>query len=109
MIFQHTIDAVLSGEKTQTRRLVKAMDSTSGLYDRDGYCTAMTDGSRIGVVYRYEKDGKFIDFRRKWWPGNTYAVQPGRGKKGIARIRITGIRLQQDVRQISEEMERYPI
>jgi len=31
-------------------------------------------------------------YRTKWRVGNTYAVQPGRGKCGVARIRVTGIR-----------------
>jgi hypothetical protein len=38
----------------------------------------------------------------KWRVGQSYAVQPGRTKPGIARIRITGIR-QERVQDISEE------
>lgn len=58
MIFFHTADKVLSGEKTQTRRL------------KGNYAV-----------------------------GKTYSVQPGRGKKAVARIRITLIR-REDVRWI---------
>jgi hypothetical protein len=38
----------------------------------------------------------------KWRVGQTYAVQPGRTKPGIARIRITDIR-QERLQEISEE------
>jgi hypothetical protein len=40
--------------------------------------------------------------RVKYEIGRTYAVQPGRGKKGIARIRVTGIRSER-VQDITEE------
>jgi hypothetical protein len=103
MIFQHTWEKVLSGEKTQTRRLVKRQDITGGSY-KAGYRVSMTDGSPIGVHYkpfRFDADGKYLGPRRKWIPGRTYAVQPSRTEKGIARIRITGVR-RQDVRRISQ-------
>lgn len=67
MIFSHTWEKVLSGEKTQTRRLKKPGQKRS--------------------VYKV---------------GQTYAVQPGRGKKAVARIRITDI-WEEDVRRISEK------
>jgi hypothetical protein len=54
MIFQYTLDQVLDGRKTQTRRLV-----TAGRPSR-------------------------------WRVGRTYAVQPGRTKKAVARIEVTG-------------------
>jgi hypothetical protein len=82
MIFQHTIDKVLSGDKTQTRRLAKP-------------------GERLLVADAYTLL-KYASGRRKYRTGQTYAVQPGRGQSGIARVLITGIR-QQDVRLISDE------
>lgn len=81
MIFQHTIDKVLSGEKTQTRRLVKP---TQGIH-----------AHAQGTVVTYNHVGI-------WKLGNAYAVQPGRGKKGVARIRITKIQ-REDARYISED------
>ena len=54
MIFQHKLDKVLDGTKTQTRRLAKSIPP-----------------KRVG---------------------RTYSVQPGRGKRGVARIKILGVR-----------------
>jgi hypothetical protein len=82
MIFQHTVDAVLDGSKTQTRRCV----------DNDVWL------SNFGCVYRIYNN---MTLRPKWRVGKTYAVQPGRGKKAVGRIRITGIRKER-LRDISE-------
>lgn len=75
---------VLSGQKTQTRRLVKLGE------------TLITDsllfGDRILMGSGY----------CKWQVGRTYAVQPGRGKKAVGRIRITAIRRER-LQDISEE------
>ena len=61
VIFQHTYELVLSGRKTQTRRVRPP---------------------RVSV-------------------GRSYAVQPGRGKKSVGRITVTGIR-QERLGAISE-------
>ncbi len=58
MIFQHTLEQVLSGRKTQTRRPIRP-------YRR--------------FVYRV---------------GKTYAVQPGRGERAVARIEVLAVRKQ---------------
>lgn len=85
MIFQHTWEKVLSGEKTQTRRLIK-----SGCHEyRSGW-----------DVIRATVDERGLTHTKLWTVGHTYAVQPGRGKAAVARIRITDIRLE-DVRCIS--------
>jgi hypothetical protein len=76
MIFQHTLDKVLSGWKVQTRRVWKVGEF-------------LIDDAVVG------------DGRLKWKVGETYAVQPGRGKASVGRIRITGIRLE-PVTAISE-------
>lgn len=68
MIFQHTTNQVLSNEKTQTRRIVKA-----GEYLLNGM--VMTADGRV-----------------KWRTGYDYAVQRGRGQRSVARIIITDIR-----------------
>jgi hypothetical protein len=70
MIFAHTLESVLSGAKTQTRRLVKAGESLTA----DGTCICAASGRKLYQV------------------GRTYAVQPGRGKRAVARIRIVGLR-----------------
>lgn len=101
MIFQHTIDKVLSGEKTQTRRIVE-----------DGQWLAQPIGSvgtavngriilgerPLQVVSGHEWDNTR---RIHYEVGKTYALQRGRGMKAEGRIRITGIR-REDVRDISE-------
>ena len=78
MIFQHTWQKVLSGQKTQTRRLAR---------DNDRLWTAeVEDGTPDKVLWRGS--------RVKWRTGRSYAVQPGRGKHAVARIRLLDIRYQ---------------
>lgn len=98
MIFQHTIDKVLSGEKTQTRRPVK-----EGEYALNVWGTAIGDDLRIGnkddnitIGSVHHKNGK-----RKWLMYHDYAAQPGRTQKGVARIRIKHIR-REPVESLSE-------
>lgn len=81
MIFAHTWRLVLDGRKTQTRRI---RTKNTGLICR-------ASGSELTIL----EAGRYA-------VGKTYAVQPGRNQKAVARIRITGIRLE-DVRDISEE------
>ena len=64
---------VLSGDKTWTWRPKKDGDSL--------YLDALTDD--ITCVAR---NGRF-----HWQVGNTYAVQPGRGKAAVGRIKIAEI------------------
>lgn len=91
MIFQHTWQQVLSGEKTATRRIVKPGDYIGRQY------TPHIDTS---IPYAYLPTVFAESGYPKWSPGKTYAVQTGRTAKGIARIRITGLRAE-DVRNIS--------
>lgn len=87
MLFIHTIDKVLSGEKTQTRRIAKPGDEW---FPEDL-------GDAAAVMHK-----GFSAYRLVYEVGKTYAVQPGRGKPAVARIRITGIR-SEDVREIDYE------
>ena len=87
MIFQHTFQKVLDGTKTQTRRRITG-DWVRGTGDIAIDCVLVAD-----------KTGKY---RKKHYVGQELAVQPGRGKKQVARIRITAIR-REDVRDISDE------
>ncbi|MFN7210069.1 MAG: ASCH domain-containing protein [Aggregatilineales bacterium] len=80
MIFAHTLQSVLNGTKTQTRRLVKAGEQLTA----DGVCIRTARGRRLYQV------------------GKTYAVQPARGERAVVRIRITRLRCE-SVGDISAE------
>ena len=72
MIFQHTLEQTLAGDKTQTRRVIHEGDTAiRARYNR--IAAVVTNG------------------RTKWHVGKTYAVQPGRGKPSVARIKILQI------------------
>jgi hypothetical protein len=73
MIFAHTLHQVICGEKQQTRRLVKPDE----IFDIDKQAVVKAQ-SRI--MYKV---------------GKSYAVQPNRGRKAVARILLTGIRKEQ--------------
>lgn len=81
MIFRHTWEKVLSGEKTETRRLIGPRDVDCTDYFPSA---VMTDMCRI-----------------KYQVGKFYAVQPGRGKPGVAQIQMLDI-YAEDVRSITE-------
>jgi len=98
MIFMHTWEKVLSGEKTQTRRLAKPNHHARNLWR-----TGIGDDLRIGMTGDNVAIGVVQSSGRDLWRlYSTYAVQPGRGKTAIARIQITNIRCE-DVRHISRE------
>lgn len=75
MIFQHTFNQVVERRKTQTRRV--AYEHEVAIRGVNNRILAVTSGGRV-----------------KWCVGQTYAVQPGRGKSGVARIRLIGINSQ---------------
>lgn len=81
MIFKQ-VQQVLDGTKTQTRRPVKE-GQEANRWDIE------TDV--INEVIR-PSVRSFDTWRSVWVVGHTYAVQPGRGKKAVGRIRITKIR-----------------
>lgn len=81
MIFTETLEKVLSGEKTQTRRKVKAGHVLAGYSPNE----RVTTWNR--TVYAV---------------GGVYSVQPGRGKPAVAKIEITAIRRER-VSLISED------
>jgi hypothetical protein len=80
MIFAHTLALVLGGQKSQTRRPMKLGETFDPAAMR-----VLRVGKRNAVVYQV---------------GKTYAVQPGRGQKSVARIVLTGLR-QEPVAAIS--------
>jgi hypothetical protein len=89
MIFQYTWQKVLSGVKTQTRRPAKSSEElwTTEYYDK--------------MPEKVLRQGK----RVKWRTGQRYAVQPGRGQKGLGWIELLDIRFQH-LGNISEEEAR---
>lgn len=104
MLFIHTIDKVLSGEKVQTRRIVKPGDEdtifpmpTDRMFSQRGILYAAYPAHEAREISTVFRNG-----RRLWNVGQEIAVQPGRGKKSVARILITGLRCE-DVREISVE------
>jgi hypothetical protein len=83
MIFKPELaQAILDGRKTQTRRLVTGN-------------TKWDSPQKDRVVHV-----SYPTHWTKWEVGKDYAVCPGRGKKAVGRIRITGIRRER-LKQIS--------
>ena len=86
MIFHKTHQQVLDGTKTQTRRPRKLFQETSGGIDPI---------HRIDEVYQIREAGDtWCRVRRIYEVDKTYAVQLGRGKKSLGRIKLLKIRLE---------------
>ena len=108
MLFIMTWRQVLDGTKTQARRLVHSTDYCSGIAR-----VRPSQGYEIRQVWRGRVAGRWGEYVHASWPtkaalgrlrwevGRTYAVQPGRGKKAVGRIRLMSIRKEQ-VQEISE-------
>jgi hypothetical protein len=72
MIFQYTWPQIVSQKKTATRRVIHPRETlVRGRHNR---------------IIEVQHNG-----RAKWRVGATYAAQPGRGQKQVARIRLTRI------------------
>lgn len=84
MIFSFTIDKVLSKQKTQTSRIWT-----------DNY------EFRNGAIYSWHEN-KYGVPRKLYYIGQELSVQPARGNKGIARIRVTNL-AKCDVRNFGTE------
>jgi hypothetical protein len=92
MIFQFTIDKVLSGEKCATSRLWKDdWFIPSDEYDRDIKNVILSlkawDAGKIRHLYRV---------------GQILSVQPARGQKGIAKIKVLEL-TKRDVRSYTDD------
>lgn len=88
MIFKQW-QQVLDGTKTQTRRLAKSRDYLGW--------HLFSDGLYLQTIFRwkttYEERGIPEGYYYPLYSARrTYAVQPGRGKKAVGYICITGIR-----------------
>jgi hypothetical protein len=90
MIFaEENVELILKGIKTKTRRLQdEEHDTANGFF---ALCDHM-DG-----VESVERKGRLL-----WKVGKTYAMKPGRTKKSVGRILLTGIR-SEEVGEISTE------
>ena len=78
MLFKpYLVEAILRGKKTQTRRLKKPTHSV-----------VLHDNRIIAVYSKITRQSN----RLLWRVENTYAVQPGRGKKAIGRLHLLSIR-----------------
>lgn len=86
MLFRpELLELILSGDKTQTRRVVKPGEQIVDDATSPDVPVAILDARG----------------RVKWRVGQTYALQPGRGKAGIGtRIRVKRLALDCDVRNI---------
>ena len=77
MIFQHTINKVISGDKTQTRRIVKPSHS-AGKIARGTALEFMPVGTSWGSIVAVRSNGRDV-----YALNHTYAVQSGRGKAAM--------------------------
>jgi len=86
-------DMILRGEKTQTRRVAKPGETW------EPYSEAVITSS-----YRLPLPHQMSPVKRvKWQVGKTYALQPGRGKSEVGRIRITDIQIELGVQCMHED------
>jgi hypothetical protein len=83
---------ILKGEKTQTRRTVKPGERLVNLKEGGKFVIWRKDTGLASLVHK----------RIKWQTGQSYSIQPGRGKPGLGRFLLLDIR-RELVRDISEE------
>lgn len=85
MIFsRRSIRDIKSGRKNQTRRPVKPGEKFESLSSERLRLQSATDAI-VSVVH---------NGRRKWRVFDNYAIQPGRGKKGVGFIQLVSIRIE---------------
>jgi hypothetical protein len=92
MIFQHTINDVLSGAKTQTSRIWK-----DDYFFPSDYC----DKTVYSTLLSRKAWGN-NKVRRLYHVGQILSAQPNRGAKGVAKIRILEL-AKRDVRDFTDE------
>ncbi len=77
MIFQHSLNAVLNGSKSQTSRIWKP-----------DYVFSWSDYEEPNQIVLSQKAWDAGKIRQLYRVGQVFSVQPNRGQKGVARIRI---------------------
>lgn len=103
---EHRAAKVMAGEKTQTRRLVREGGSVTvlrrGQYVRlyEDFPLHLRAGDSIVAVHH---PSGLVKWRVCDREKQTYAVQPGRGRRQIGRVKILAIGYEEDVAGISEE------
>ena len=99
MLFQHTWKYVVSGQKTQTRRLAQEGDIAS--------IDESNPNRPISKVIRTADAGVP---KTLYEVGKTYSVQPGVAKKTVGNIRLTAIRRErlQDLSE-ADALKEFPV
>ena len=78
MIFQHTLDKVLSGKKTQTRRLIKGVNLALDIHGTPGATDSPAFDALGPIQCVTTEAGRLL-----YEVGHTYSVQAGRGHIGM--------------------------
>jgi hypothetical protein len=100
MIFIHKLPEVLSGDKTLTSRLVRGAYLCVDTYGILG-ATDSPHFHEMGPLQTVSNEkGRLL-----YEVGKTYAIQPGRGKSGVGRLKIMRLRIN-DAREITQEEAR---
>lgn len=89
MIFKSdSVALILEKKKTQTRRPVNLESDSYFFVDKRQAHERLAMGicAPVGTIW-VKRNGRLMYLK-----GRTYAVCPGRGKRAVCRIRITGIR-----------------
>lgn len=90
--FQHTLRALLEGDKIETSRLVKPGDYTWICGEIDAPWHKRGTVSQYSAVHNVNHTARFVR-------GKTYAIQPGRGQKQVGKYVVEAI-WRQDVRTL---------
>lgn len=93
--FQHTLDAVLAGRKTQTSRLWKPNWYVSG------YRFTGNSDDVLDVLSIHAKQGNARPDRLIWHLDHSYSIQPARGKSAVGRYVVTHL-AKRDVRTFDD-------
>ncbi len=88
MIFQHTWEKLLLGAKTQTARRAKSLEFHT---PPESYVEGDDIVYKPSGVWRWVNGKVGTKFVPVYVEGKTYAVQPGRGMKTVARIQLTSV------------------
>lgn len=97
MIFQHTLDAVLSGKKTQTSRIWKPFYNMGDSQRVFGQMMSSRETAKFQALYAVT-----TSVRKLYEVGRNYAAQPARAKKQVARIEIVSLE-KRDVTKFTDE------